>query len=290
MSSSQSGMRSVSFFRASGLALTAFLAFASPPGVGRASAAAPPACDGTASGGVHVLELAGPAGSVMLVGTQHRTDPADPVWDELERRVVGFKPTRYLVESLGKPAASREEAIQRGGESAFVCWLAAQQSAACGGLDLPESEEVARLRRKHTAEEVLLLKVIQVVAYFNPRPPDQRPPGDPLVWALKRYAPMAGLPDATPADIERICQQVLHRPWVTSEVTTEWHDPRRSDMLTQVMSQESNALREPYMLEQLLSAAGPGHRVFATVGEGHVCDLWSELSKRWAEVRPSPKK
>ena len=66
-------------------------------------------------------------------------------------------------------------------------------------------------------------------------------------------------------------------------MATAWHDPRRSDLLTQRMSRESDALREPFMLEQLLGTARQGARVFAEVGEGHVCHVRAGLERRWSE-------
>lgn len=148
-------------------------------------------------------------------------------------------------------------------------------------MDLTEVEEARRLMRAHAPDEVLLFFVVRMLAYFNPRPPSQRPPGDMVAWGIRRYGPLVGRADATPADVARTCQAALHRPWKPGSVTTDWHDPRKSELLTQRMSRESNSLREPYMIEQLLAAATSGARVFATVGEGHVCNIRAELRARW---------
>jgi hypothetical protein len=127
---------------------------------------------------------------------------------------------------------------------------------------------------------------VRVLAYFNPRPASQRPPGDLVAWAIRRYAPLVGLPATTPGDVVvRACHRALHREWKPSEVTTDWHDPTKGDLLTQRMSRESNELREPYMLEQMLDAARDGARVFVTLGEGHVCNLRAEMLARMGASR-----
>ncbi len=122
------------------------------------------------------------------------------------------------------------------------------------------------------------------LAYFNPRPADQRPPGDLVEWMLRRDAPLVGLPNATKGDLARICERTLRRPWDPAAVTTDWHDPTKDEMLTQRISREDDALRETYMLEQLLDAAKDGARVFAIFGEGHVCDLRTKLRAAWEQA------
>jgi hypothetical protein len=127
--------------------------------------------------------------------------------------------------------------------------------------------------RRYPADEVLLYFVVRIVAYFNPRPADERPPGDIVEWALRRDAPLVGLPDATKADLSRIWESKLARPFDPAAATTEWHNPFKEDLITQRISREDNAIREPFMAEQLLLAAKPGARVFGVFGEGHVCNL-----------------
>jgi hypothetical protein len=206
---------------------------------------------------------------------------------ELERRVIAFSPTLVLVEGPVEPVEQdRETAIAHGGEEGLLCHLAARRGIPCQSLDLPEAEEARRLLQRHAPDEVLLFLSVRVLAYFNPRPASQRPPGELVAWTLRRCGPLAGLPDATEEDLARAFERRLHRRWEPGAVTTACHDPARRALLTQRMSRESNALREPYMLDQLLAGARRGARVFASLGEGHLCDFQAELSRRWKDGSP----
>jgi hypothetical protein len=265
-----------------GIVVLCGLLVAVPAGAGQEE---PGPCEGTGKGAYQVIELHGPDTSLVLFGTRHRTDLADPVWAELEQRVAKLQPTVILVEGSGPPSPTREFAITHGGDGSFLCWLASQRGIDCQSLDLAEPEEARRLLLRHAPDEVLLFFTVRVLAYFNPRPPTERPPGDLIQWTLRRYGPMAGLPNATSGDLASTCQRALHRTWDPDAVTTDWHDPRKSDLLTQRMSQESNDLREPYILERLLVSAENGARVFAAVGEGHLCNLEANLRTRWKETR-----
>ena len=242
-------------------------------------------CEGRGEGAYRVLELRGPDASLVLFGTRHKTDPADPALAEMERRVDALGPTIILVEgAIGPSHPDRRTAIAYGGEDGLLCWIARQRGIPCRSADLPESEEARRLLHRHSPEEVLLFLTVRVLAYFNPRPTSQRPPGELVAWAIHRYASLVGLPTTTTSDdLARVCERALHRRWNPSAVTTDWHDPTQDALLTQRMSRESNELREPYMLEQLLDAARNGARVFAALGEGHVCNVRAALGARWHE-------
>jgi hypothetical protein len=245
-------------------------------------------CDGEGEGPYRVVELRSPDASLVLFGARHRTDPGDPILAEMERRLAALSPTVILVEGATGPVdVDRQTSIMHGGEMGLLCWLASQRGIPCRSADLTEPEEARRLLRRHSPEEVLLFLTVRVLAYFNPRPASQRPPGDLVTWAIHRYAPLVGLPPTITADdLARICERALHRRWRPSDVTTDWHDPRKDDLLTQRMSRESNELREPYMLEQMLDSAGKGARVFVALGEGHVCNVGVELRALWEEKRP----
>ncbi len=220
-------------------------------------------CDGTGKGPHRMVELSGRGGALRVFGDRHETDPADPVFLDLERRVNGFDPTVFLVEGdLGTPHSDRARAIASGG---FLCWLAGRRNVPCQSVDLPESEEARRLAKRHPPDEVLMFLVARVLAYFNGRPPDQRPPGDLVDWAVRRYRDALHLPAATASDVAATFERVLGRPWRPDELTTEIHDPRRSELATQRMSAESNALREPYIVERLLEATRGGARAFAVL-------------------------
>ena len=264
----------------------ACLSFGLAAAQGVAEESRPDHCEGTGEGAYRVLELqrADASLSLVLFGTRHRTDPADPVWVELERLVAKALPIMVLVEGDSPVQATREAAIARGGEPGFLCWLAAQRGAACQSLDLPEPEEARRLLERHSPDEVLLFLTVRVLAYYNARGATERPPGDVVLRALRRYGPMVGLPDASSADLDRTCKRTLHRSWDPGAVSVEWHDPRQRELLTQRISRESNELREPYMLEKLLESSRGGARVFAAVGEGHVCNLQAVLRARWRDA------
>lgn len=237
------------------------------------------ACDGTGKGPRRIVELRDRDGALLVFGGRHETDPDNPVFLELEQRAGQLDPTLILHEGgSGPPRPDRARAIATGG---FPCWLAGRRGIPCESLDLSESEEARRLAQRHPPDEVLMFLVVRVQAYFNGRPADQRPPGDLVDWAVRRYRDALHLPAATAADVAATFERVVGRPWRPGELTTEIHDPRRSELATQRMSQESNALREPYMIDCLLESSRGGARVLAIVGEGHVCRIQDELRERW---------
>jgi len=242
-------------------------------------------CEGAREGSILTVELSSDQGALLLFGARHRTDPADPFLAELERQVEAFAPTVILFEGDRPPVgATRQEAVVGGGEMGLLCWLAARRRIPCQGADLPEAEEARQLLAHHPPDEVLLFMTVRLLAYFNPRPAAQRPAGDLVAWALPRLAPLVGLREAEAGEaLRRAWERELHRPFAPEAVTTAWHDPRYDDLPTQRMFRESNGLREPYMLERLLSASRGGARVFAALGEGHVCDLRPGLRQRWRE-------
>jgi hypothetical protein len=243
-------------------------------------------CEGDGEGAYRVVELRSAEASLVLFGARHRTDPADPIVAELEQRVTAFSPSVILVEGPATSThPSRKLAIEHGGEMGLLCWIASQRNIPCLSTDVPDGELARQLLRRHAPDEVLLFLTVRALATFNPRPPSQRPPGDLVAWSLQRYGPLAGLPQATKRDLARVCQRVLLRPWDPGAVTTAWHDPRKAELLTQRMSRESDGLREPYMLDQMLSAARSGARVFVALGEGHVCNMRDALRARWNDKR-----
>ncbi len=264
------------------VAALASLCLAGPGGAAPSKPDDSEVCAGSGEGAYRVVELQSERAALVLFGSRHRTDPTDPIIRELEGRVAAFSPTLILVEGPTETVEKdRDTAVAHGGEAGLLCYVAEQRGIPCRSADLTEAEEARRLLQRHSADEVLLFMVVRPLAYFNPRPASQRPPGDLVAWALRRYGPLVGLPDATEVDLARTCKRVLHRPWDPPSVTTEWHNPEKGDLLTQRMSRESNALREPYQLEQMLGAAQDGARVLVSMGEGHVCNLRAELKRRW---------
>jgi len=236
-------------------------------------------CKGEGEGNYRVIDVKNSDARVVVFGDRHSTDPADPFFHEVERLVTELSPTVIVVEGQpgGPKPESRTVAIQHGGAGGLACWLASRSSVPCVYADLTEDEEARRLLKKYQADEVLVYFVVRVLAYFNPRPAAERPPGDLVEFALRRAAPLVGKPTASQEDLAMMWRRVLHRRFDPKEVTTDWHHPFKKEMITQRISREDNALREPYMIEQLIGAATPGARVFAVYGEGHVCSMRRRL-------------
>jgi hypothetical protein len=250
-----------------------------------------PACKGEGEAEYRVIDLRRGETRLVVFGARHLTDPAGPIFAEIERRVAELSPTVILVEGQAgnEKATSREIAVRHGGEAGFGCWLAGERGVPCRHADLAEAEEAKRLLRSFSADAVLVYFVVRGLGYFNPRPADQRPPGDLVEWLLRRYAPLVGRPVATKSDLARAWERVMHGAFEPEAVTTEWHSPFKHEMVTQRISREDDGMREPLMIDLMLDAAKPGARVFAIFGEGHVCHLRRPLAQAWEKAVAAPR-
>lgn len=221
----------------------------------------------------HVVAVAGNGVRLVLFGGQHSTDPAHPIFDQIEAAFAQLAPTFALHE--GTPPAvepEREIAIRRHGESGLVRYLAARAGLETASMDVPLPDEARALQRELGTGDALVYLVVRQLASFNRKTArmdydayfrdffDLIGPGleiDDLDWPL----------------IEIEHRRLLGRRLSPREVTARETDPMRDDLPTQRISRLSNRLRDEHMLDRLVAALRTYDRVFATVGVTHAVML-----------------
>ncbi|MFP5286003.1 MAG: hypothetical protein ACLGI9_09725 [Thermoanaerobaculia bacterium] len=219
----------------------------------------------------YILRRASGRGELLYYGIRHTFSPDDPQIDEIEKLWTAFRPDIAFNEGGNPPiGSSREETVRKGGESAFVRFLAARDDVPVASLDPTRSEEVAHLRRRFSAEEVKLFFVLRSVAQHVNRGAET-----PVEKEVER---VLGIHNATPG--------LMGRPRTLDEVASayrqrfpgreygdtpmSWYDPTLEDTFLNRMSRSSSEYRDRFMVEKLTSHLQEGHRVFAVVGGTHV--------------------
>src|SRR5262249_31900517 len=105
---------------------------------------------------------------LSLLGGLHSTDPADPIFGQIEAAFASMSPMFALHE--GTPPAvesEREMAIRRHGEAGLVRHLAARAGIDTASMDIPWAEEAGLLRRKIGQGPALVFLVVRQLASFN---------------------------------------------------------------------------------------------------------------------------
>lgn len=116
----------------------------------------------------YVVDVAGDRSRLLLFGGRHSSDPADPMFDQIEAAFVQLAPGFALHE--GTPPAvetDREIAIRRHGEAGLIRHLAARIGIDTGSMDIPLAKEARLLRRAIGPSEALVFLVVRQLASFN---------------------------------------------------------------------------------------------------------------------------
>src|SRR5438874_871385 len=97
----------------------------------------------------YLVEVGRNDSRLLLLGGHHSSDPAHPIFTEIEAAFVRLSPTFALHEGT-PPAveAEREIAIRRHGEAGLVRHLAARAGIGTESMDIPLAEEAALLQRR----------------------------------------------------------------------------------------------------------------------------------------------
>jgi hypothetical protein len=210
---------------------------------------------------------------LVLFGTQHSSDPADPMFEQIESAFLRLGPAFALHE--GTPPAvetDREIAIRRHGEAGLIRHLAARAGIGTASMDIPLGEEARLLRRELTLSEALVFLVVRQLASFNRK--TARMDFDAYFGEFfETIAPALDLATIDWSLIEAEHLRVLGRPLEARQVTALETNPMRDDLPTQRIARLSNRLRDEHMLGRLLEALAEHGCVFATAGVTHAVML-----------------
>jgi len=233
----------------------------------------------------YVVEVGDAASRLVLFGAPHGTDPAHPVFDQIEAAFEQLAPGAALHEGTApRLEAQREVAIRRHGEAGLIRWLAARAGFASASMDIPLPAEARLLRRALPLPEALLFLVVRQLASYNRK--TARVDFDGYFGDFfARIAPGLGLAAIDWPMVEAAHRALLGRPLAARQVTALQTDPMRAELLTQRIARRSNRLRDAYMLRRLLAARAAQARVFAVVGVSHAVML--EPALRAAAAAPA---
>jgi len=220
----------------------------------------------------YVVEVARDGARLLLFGGRHSSQPADPMFDQIEAAFAKLSPAFALHE--GTPPAveiDREIAIRRHGEAGLVRHLAARAGIDTASMDIALEEEARLLRRELPQGEALVYLVVRQLASYNRKTARMDFDGY-FADFFARIAPSLELSIDWPL-IEKEHLRVLGRPLAARRVTAIETDPMRDELPTQRISRLSNRLRDEHMLDRLIAALDEHQHVFATVGVSHAVML-----------------
>jgi len=221
----------------------------------------------------YVVDVQRDGARLLLFGGWHSSDPAQPMFEQIEAAFGQLAPAFALHEGTPPhPEPDREIAIRRHGEAGLVTHLAARAGIATASMDIPLAEEARLLRRELSEGEALVFLVVRQLASFNRKTARMDFDGyfgdffDLIAPALELAAIDWPL-------IEREHLRVVGHPLEARRVTGHETNPMRDDLVTQRIARRSNRLRDEHMLHHLLEALVEYRRVFAVVGVTHAVML-----------------
>ncbi len=221
----------------------------------------------------YVVDIAYSRSHLVLFGGRHSSDPADPMFDQLEAAFFKLSPTFALHE--GTPPAvetNREVAIRRHGEAGLIRHLAARTHIESASMDIPLAEEARWLRREMPAGAALVFLVVRQLASFNRKTARL----DFDAYFNEFFELIAPALELTAIDwplVEREYQRLLGRPLSARRVTAHATNPLCDDLPTQRIARWSNRRRDEHMLGRLIEALRTHRRLFAAVGVTHAVML-----------------
>jgi hypothetical protein len=221
----------------------------------------------------YVVDLAQGGSHLVLFGSQHSSDPTQPMFDQIEAAFAALQPACTLHE--GTPPAletDREIAIRWHGEAGLVRYLAARAGVETASMDIPLAEEARVLRREIGQRDALVFLVVRQLASFNRKTARMDFDG----YFGDFFALIGPALDLTVIEwplIEAEHRRLLGRALAPRSVTAHETDPMYDELPTQRISRLSNRLRDEHMLGRLLEAVAAQGRVFATVGVSHAVML-----------------
>lgn len=235
----------------------------------------------------YLVDVARDGSRLLLFGGQHSSDPAQPMFEQIEAAFARLSPTFALHEGTPPQVESdRDIAIRRHGEAGLLRHLAARANIETASLDLPLAEEARLLHRELPEGEALVFLVVRQLASFNRKTARM----DFEAYFGEFFDRIAASLQLTAIDwplIEAEHVRVLGRPLAARRVTARETDPLYDDLPTQRISRFSNRLRDEHILRSLIGALAEHRRVFATVGVSHAVMLEPALLaavENWGDV------
>jgi len=221
----------------------------------------------------YIIDLTRDRSRLLLFGGRHTSDPADPMFDQIEAAFVALTPKFALHEGTPPQVEpDREVAIRRHGEAGLVRHLSARAGIETASMDMPLEDEANRLRREIGQGDALVFLVLRQLASFNRK--TARMDFDAyFAEFFARIGPALDLAVIEWPRIETEHERLLGRPLTPRRVTALATDPLHDELPTQRISRRSNRLRDEYMLHGLLAAVARHARVFAAVGVTHAVML-----------------
>jgi len=221
----------------------------------------------------YVVEVERGPSRLLVFGGRHSSDPADPMFDQIESAFRTLAPTFALHEGTPPQVETdREIAIRRHGEAGLVRHLAARAGIDTASMDIPLAEEARLLRRRIGRSKALVFLVVRQLASFNRK--TARMDFDGYFGEFfARIAPALELAAINWPLVEAEHLRVLGQPLSARGVTAIETDPLYDDLPTQRIARWSNRLRDTHMVRRLLAALAEHERVFATVGVTHAVML-----------------
>jgi hypothetical protein len=221
----------------------------------------------------YVVDVRRDGARLLLFGGTHSSDPALPMFDQIERAFTKLSPAYALHEGTPPhPEPDRETAIRRHGEAGLITHLAARAGIPTASMDIPLAEEARLLRRELPQAETLVFLVVRQLASFN-RKTARMDSASYFGEFFDLIAPALALAAIDWPLVEREHLRVVGHPLVAGTVTGHETNPMRDELPTQRIARRSNRLRDEHMLRRLLSALADHGRVFATVGVTHAVML-----------------
>ena len=226
------------------------------------------------------LELAAKSGGkIVYYGAEHSTDLNHKQFREVEEAWTKLKPEIAFYEGPNRPIFdSREETIQKTGESGFVRFLAKRDGIPFVTLEPAPTDEFKFILEKFTFEQAILFFVLRETVRLRER---QNLPEDKLKQAilqlLRRAQKIAGF-EKMPTALSEI-EDAYKRFWATPvnwwEAPQAWFDPLKKSqatggIFTNEINRRSSEFRNRNMYEMLAKKVLEGRRVFAVVGRNHV--------------------
>jgi hypothetical protein len=221
----------------------------------------------------YLIDLDRDGARLLLFGSHHSSDPANPMFAQIQQIFTELAPAFALHE--GTPPAvepEREIAIRRHGEAGLVRHLAARAGIDTESMDIPLADEARLLRNEISVSEALVFLVVRQLASFNRK--TARMDFDAYFREFfELIAPALGLKAIDWPLTGREHIRVMGRRLTPPEVTGHETNPMLDALPTQRIARRSNRLRDEHMLQRLLHAMRCHRRVFATVGVTHAVML-----------------
>ena len=221
----------------------------------------------------YVVDVVRDGARLVLFGSQHSSNPFDPMFDRIEFVFVSLEP-RFALHEGTPPAVEpeREIAIRRHGEAGLIRHLAERTGIETASMDIPLAEEARLLRRELAHGDALVFLVLRQLASFNRKTASM----DFDAYFGEFFELIAPALDLTAIDWtlnEREPARMLGHPLQPRQVTATETNPMLDALPTQRIARRSNRLRDEYMLQRLRTAMKAYERVFATVGVTHAVML-----------------